>query len=263
MTAVAHCKSRLSRRLTSCGIGQSPIAAPGSTAARGRALADEIAPAASRWSRRTARGVFLMPEQENLLFWGIHALAAARRTDFAGRCCVAAATSPDSLDRFLGNAITETLNKIVISIFDGDPEPLLATCADKGVDEVARWNLVLALARLTFDGRIPHATTLAFLDRFDRESLADSGDAAWDGWQDAVTLLGLEQMRDRMRATWTGGRNPPSRKISSIFRATLTVAQALAPGDPALFVPEGHRTGRSSEGFGMACPAAARPRQGR
>jgi uncharacterized protein len=202
--------------------------------------ADEIAPAVIEVVEAAARGVFLMPGQEGLLFWGIHALAAARRTElYQPIMRMVRQTSPDDLERLLGDVITETLKKVMIAIFDGDPEPLLAACADKEVDEFARWNLLLVLARLTFDGRIPRATTFAFLDRFERESLADPGDAAWDGWQDAVTLLGLEEMRERLRASWTDGRNPPELSDPEHFERQLTIAQALAAGDPALFVAEG------------------------
>jgi uncharacterized protein len=201
--------------------------------------ADEIAPAVIDVVEQAARGVFLMPQQENLLFWGIHAVAAAKRTAlYRPILRLMHQSQPDDVERLLGDAVTETLKKIVISTFAGDPEPLLAACADKRVDGFVRWNLMLALARLTFDGRIPRAMTLAFLDRFEREALADPGDAAWQGWQDAVTLLGVEDMRDRLGAAWKDGRNPPERGDCEHFERQLTVAQALAPGDPALFVAE-------------------------
>jgi yecA family protein len=201
--------------------------------------ADEIAPAVIDVVETAARGVFLMPQQENLLFWGVHAVAAAKRTElYRPILRLTHQSQPDDLERLLGDAVTETLKKVIISTFDGDPEPLLAACADKRVDGFARWNLMLALARLTFDGRIPRAMTLAFLDRFERESLADPRDAAWQGWQDAIILLGVEQMRDRLRATWRDGRNPPRQEDYARFERQLTVAQALAPGDSALFVAE-------------------------
>jgi uncharacterized protein len=202
--------------------------------------ADEIAPAVIEVVEAAARGVFLMPEQDTLLFWGIHAVAAAKRTELYRPLLRLLQQTPlEDLEQLLGDALTETLVNMVISTFDGDPEPLLAGCADKRVDGFARWNLFVALARLTFDGQIPRVTTLAFLDRFESESLADPGDAAWQGWQDAIVLLGVEDLRDRLRATWTDGRNPPEQDDSEELERTLTIAQALAPGDASLFVAEG------------------------
>jgi uncharacterized protein len=121
-------------------------------------------------------------------------------------------------------------------VFDGDPAPLLDACADRGVDEYARWNLIGALARLTFDGAVPREATLAFLDRFDREPLADPDDSAWQGWQDAISLLGLEEMRERLSAACRDGRfRQPEGELEYCLNQ-LTVARNLAAGDDGLFV---------------------------
>ena len=202
--------------------------------------ADEIAPAVVEVVEQAARGVFLMPEQYNLLFWGIHAVGAGQRTElYRPLLRLVHNARTDDLEDLLGDAISETLKKVVISTFDGDPEPLLTACADREVDGFVRWNLMLALVRLTFDGRIAHEATLAFLDRFERDSLADHGDPAWDGWQDAITLLGLEPMRERMRASWMDGRHPQDPPDRDYFERQLTIAQALAPHDAALLEAEG------------------------
>jgi uncharacterized protein len=201
--------------------------------------AGEVAPAVIDVVEQATRGIFLMPGQYNLLFWGVHAVAAARRTELHRPFLdLMRQVQWEDLGNLLGDAIERTLKKIVISAFDGDPEPLLAACAEKSLDGHLRWYLMQALARLTFDGRIPHATTLAFLQRFERESLADPGDAAWDGWQDAIIYLGLEDMRERLHATWTDDRNPHEQKRRDHFERLMSIARGLAPGDDALFFEE-------------------------
>ena len=55
--------------------------------------ADEIAPAVIALVEQAADGVYLLPRQENLLFWGVHALAAGRRTELYPAAHAAAATS--------------------------------------------------------------------------------------------------------------------------------------------------------------------------
>jgi yecA family protein len=200
--------------------------------------ADEVAPAVIDVVAQAARGVFLMPGQYNLLFWGIHAVAAARRTELHRPVLDLIRQAQEDLVNLLGDAVEKTLKKIVISTFDGDPEPLIAACSDKNLDGFVRWYLMLALARLTFDGRIPRETTLAFLRRFEQECLADPGDAAWDGWQDAIIYLGVEEMRDRLRATWTDDRNPHKPQRQDHFERLMSIAQGLAPGDDTLFSEE-------------------------
>ncbi len=212
---------------------------PRSALRRAFERANEVAPAVIDVVEQAARGVFLMPGQHNLLFWGIHAVAAAQRTELHRPLLdLTRRAPPGDLVNLLGGAISRTLKKAVISTFDGDPEPVLAACADKNLNGFLRWDMMLALARLTFDGRIPRATTVAFVDRFERESLAGPGDAAWEGWQDVITFLGLEDMRERLRASWSDGRNPQEQEDPADFERRLSIAQALAPGDDALFSEE-------------------------
>jgi uncharacterized protein len=208
------------------------------SAAVGRA--GEIAPAVIELLDHAASGAALLQPQENLLFWGIHVLGAARRTElYRPLLRFLRARKDDDLRQLLGDATTTTLPQIVISVFDGDPAPLLDACADRGMDEYARWSLIGALARLTFDGAVPRDATLAFLDRFDREPLADPDDNAWQGWQDAISLLGLEEMRERLCAACRDGRFRQPKGELEYCLNQLTVARNLAAGDDGLFVRAG------------------------
>jgi yecA family protein len=186
---------------------------------------------------QAADGVYLMPKQQNLLFWGMHVLAAARRKELYRPLLRLLRLRPEyDLDQLLGDAITETIGGIVISVCDGDPGPLLQACADQNVDPFMRWNLLTALARLAFDGTIAREVAVEFFDRFEREPLAEPDDDAWQGWQDAVSLLGLEEMRERLRAGWESGRILHDVGDREYFENQLTLAQSLAPGDASLFV---------------------------
>jgi yecA family protein len=202
--------------------------------------AGEIAPAVIDVVEQAAAGVYLMPKQRNLLFWGMHVLAAARRTELYRPLLRLLRQCPeDELDELLGDAITQTLGGVVISVCDGDAGPLLQACADKSVDAFARWNLLTAVARLAFDGIIAREVAVEFFDRFEREPLAEPDDDAWYGWQDAVSLLGLEEMRERLRAGWENGRILHGEGDREYIENQLTLAQNLAHGDPSLFVREG------------------------
>jgi yecA family protein len=199
-------------------------------------VAGEIAPAVIAVVEEAAEGGDLSPEHGNLLFWGIHVLGAARRTELYQPLIRLIRQYPaDELEELLGGATTETLGKIIISVFDGDAGALVDACADNGVDSFLRWNLIGALARLTFDGAVARDTTLAFLDRFEREPLAAPDDDAWQGWQDAIYLLGLEEMRERLHAACRDGRFVQPEGELEFCDQHLTIACNLAPGDPSLF----------------------------
>jgi len=200
-------------------------------------FASEIAPAVIAAVEQAADGGDLIPEQRNLLFWGIHVLGAARRTELYQPLMRLIRNCPaDDLERLLGDATTETLGKIVISVFDGDSIALIDACADRRVDGFVRWNLIGALARLTFDGAVARDTMLAFLDRFEREPLAAPDDDAWQGWQDAICLLGLEEMRERLRAACRDGRFRQPEGELEYCEQQITIARSLAAGDAGLFV---------------------------
>jgi uncharacterized protein len=199
--------------------------------------AADIAPRVIDVIEQAADGTDLVPAQENLLSWGIHVLAAGRRKElFLPLLRLVSQSSKDTLRGLIGSAITESLARIVISVFPGTAAPLVDACADTKISSLVRWSLIVALARLTFDGAIDRQTTWDFLDRFERQPLAEPGDQTWEGWQDAICLLGLEDMRERMHAAWRDGRIPRNDEDRQYFDEQLTVARNLAAGDAGLFV---------------------------
>jgi len=198
--------------------------------------AGEIAPSVIDVVEQAAAGVYLMPKQQNLLFWGMHVLAAARRTELYRPLLHLLRECPeDDLDHLLGDTITGTIGGIVISVCDGDPDPLLQACADQNVYPFLRWNLLTALARLAFDGVITREVAVEFFERFEREPLAEPDDPSWQGWQEAISLLGLEDMRERLRAGWENGRILHEKGDREYIENQLTLARNLAPGDASLF----------------------------
>ena len=199
--------------------------------------AQELAPTVIDLVEQAATGADLLEHEENLLFWGIHVLGAARRTElFQPLMRLLRQIPTDRLEQLLGDVLSESLASIVISVFDGKSAPLVDACADRDVGGYARWSLIGALARLTFDGAVARETTLAFLDRFDRETLAEPGDLAWQGWQDAICLLGLEDMWQRLLIACREGRFVLRQDNDLEFcEEQLRLARELAPGCDDLF----------------------------
>jgi yecA family protein len=156
------------------------------------------------------QGVHLLPRQRNLLIYGLHAMAAARRGEIC-RPFVGLLHEPlERLEDLLGGAIIDSLPRIVVSVFDGDAAPLIAAIDDRTVDGYVRWGLLDALAQLAIDGAIARDAALATLDRFERDRLAADGDPAWAGWENAALRLAPGGFAERIRTAWSDGRSPKS-----------------------------------------------------
>ena len=201
--------------------------------------ASAIAPAVIATVEKAADAIYLLPGEQNLLYWGVHILAVGRRTELCQPLLrLAQLRDHEYLDSIFGDSITETLKRIVISVFDNDTDALLLAIADRSTDSYVRWGLLSALARLTFDGRIPRTTTLSLLDRFERESFAEPGDPAWEGWQEAIFYLGFEELHERVRRAWGDGRIPEGITDQTYWKRQIAIVAALAPGDPGVFEKE-------------------------
>ncbi len=202
--------------------------------------AAEIAPAVIALIKKGANDVYLTPNQANLLFWGVHALGAARRTELCLPLLHLLQNADDeAIDGFFGDGIADTVKRVIISVFDGGTDALLVTIADQSLDGFVRWGLLSALARLTFDGVVPRELTLQFLDRFEREPLAEPGDVAWEGWIECVVYLGFEELHDRLRQAWHDDRIPGDISALDDWERQIAIVRAMAPGDPGLMDREG------------------------
>jgi yecA family protein len=202
---------------------------------RAVSCAAQIAPAVIELVEKAADDVYLTPAQANLLFWGVHALGGARRTELCRPLLLLLQNLDDeSLHIHFGDGLADTVCRVIISVFDGEMDMLFATIAHRCQSDFARWGLLSALARLTFDGAIPRDRTLQILDRFEREPLAEPGAVAWEGWLQCVVYLGFEELHDRFRHAWSEGRMCD--EISSLddWEQQIAIVRAMAPGDPGL-----------------------------
>ncbi|MGI9435595.1 MAG: UPF0149 family protein [Geminicoccaceae bacterium] len=187
---------------------------------------------------KTVEGIFLLPRQEHLLFHGLHALAAARCQGLCQPLLRWLRSPYTDVNRTLGYGYSsEILPGIMLAVFDGDADLLIEAIEDRTVDGDLRWSLFDVFARLVFDGAISREAALALIDRFDRNRLADDEDAAWEGWQDVVQLLGFEERAHRVRASWKDGRNP-QREVDQKDWEEELMRSLADPREPARFVEQ-------------------------
>jgi uncharacterized protein len=183
---------------------------PGQALARAVLDPSQIADQVLRVLDLAADGAEIEGGEDNLLFWGVHVLGAARDTR-AYRPLLRLLRQPEErLELLLGDAEVASVPKIVAGVFDGDPAPLEALLIDPSVGEGVRMVLFGTLAFLTAAGRIERGETRRFLERFERERLAEPGDCAWAGWEEAVVRLGLRDLWPRVDKARRDGRVPTS-----------------------------------------------------
>jgi hypothetical protein len=134
------------------------------------------------------------PENDAALFLVFHLLGEWREKS-AYRPLAALLRSPTyDIDDILGDAVAETGHRVMAAVFDGDPEPLYEVIRDPEADEVARSRMCEALAMVTLRGELPREQTAQFLRSCFSELEPQDQSFLWEGWQNAVAMLGLVEL---------------------------------------------------------------------
>ena len=105
----------------------------------------------------------------------------------------------------LGDAITETSHRVMASVFDGDPEPLYGIILDPKADEYIRARMFDTLSLVTGWGSLDRAETSRFLGEAFKTMIPQAESIIWEGWQGAVALLGLSELREQARMAYQRG----------------------------------------------------------
>ena len=187
-------------------------------------------------ARKLIDGVWLLPDDAQLLLCGLHVLAAAKDTTAWPVLRDILKRPDEDIERFIGLGAAEVCSRLTLSLWDGEETGLLDLAADPATGWRARWGLFEAVARLGYDGRLDRAKVAGLLDRCEREGLLPEDSLAWVGWESAVTHLGLAELRPALERVWA------TRSVFSDYRdidraETLRVLEAAAagPNDPHEF----------------------------
>jgi hypothetical protein len=114
----------------------------------------------------------------------------------------------EMLEAALGDTLTETLPRILVAVFDGDPTPLEGLMADPRADATCRWSATDAYMGLHVHGAIDAARVQRQIERVAGSGL-DPGDMAWIGWLNACALLDDAALTGRARLAIAEGRIAP------------------------------------------------------
>lgn len=129
------------------------------------------------------------------LFRAVHIMGAMRDTKAFAPLLRLLSRPSEDLASLLGDALTETVPKIVAGVFDGNADALFDAIADQDRDELVRDSLFRAATFLTWEGRIDRVVMIDFLRRFGSGDLSVDGEFVWHAWVDAISVLGLRHLR--------------------------------------------------------------------
>ncbi len=106
---------------------------------------------------------------------------------------------PEDVDELLGESITITSHRVMAAVFDGDPQPLYEIIRDPAAEEYLRSRMCEAVAMVVLDGRLPREEAAQFLRDCAKSLLPQAECFVWQGWQSAIALLGLEELKDLVK----------------------------------------------------------------
>lgn len=185
---------------------------------------------------RVGRGVMLLPWQENFLRYGLYAMAAAGERAAWPALVGLLDMAEWQLKRLFGEDYPGIIIGAALSLYDGDADALHTALEDPNTDPSIRRALFEVLARLVWEGRSDRQTLIGLIDRFDAKDLAPPGDATWEGWQNAIGLLGLGNRAGRVRESWENGRLPLTGEAGQAEWLALLAEAEARPEDPGRFV---------------------------
>lgn len=128
---------------------------------------------------------------------------------------------PDRVEDWLGDALTETVSRVLAGVFDGDPVPLYEIIANPKANEWARHAAFDTFAKLARVGAIDRDEAIGFLRDCYSDLRPRTQHHVWVGWVDAVAILGLREFEPLVRETFDIGFIDPLHMNINDFQSEL------------------------------------------
>ncbi len=100
-----------------------------------------------------------------------------------------------AVDAIFGDGITTTSHRVMVAVFDGDPEPLYDIILDPRAEEFIRAGMCEALAMVAIQGELDQAEAGRFLRDAFIEMRPQAECYVWVGWQSAIAMLGMSDLK--------------------------------------------------------------------
>jgi hypothetical protein len=152
---------------------------------------EEAGPGFIKLLDRYANGTDRSEGTKEALFFAVHLLGEKAETGAFQPLC-RLMRDKEACEDMLGDTITETLERIVISTYDGDVALLKAVIEDTTAGEFVRDAALGAMAYLARTGRITENEMRSYLLHLYAEMQPQAECAVWVGWVIAIANLGYD-----------------------------------------------------------------------
>jgi len=109
------------------------------------------------------------------------------------------------IDAILGDAVTSTTHRVMAAIFDGDPGPLYEIILDPNADQFVRSRMCEAVAMLVLRDEFNQEIAARFLRDAFMELRPQAQSFVWQGWQSAIAMLGLSELKILVKRAFDRG----------------------------------------------------------
>jgi uncharacterized protein len=181
---------------------------------------DAVAPDLLSVVERYISGADRSDEATSAAFFILHLAGEKQDTRVFPLLC-RLAQDGEAIETALGDGITTTFKRILISTYDGHLDTLKGLIEAAEADEFVRADALEALAYLTATGRIPREETEAYLLRLYDTLQPRQESFVWSGWVLAIGLLGLEALSGVVHQAFGRGLIDPMVMGSDDFRRDL------------------------------------------
>jgi Protein of unknown function (DUF1186)/SEC-C motif len=162
--------------------------------------------------------------ESNPLFYIFHLLGSWREKSAYRPLATVLRAPSNEIDGLLGDFSTETSHRVMASVFDGDPQPLQDIILDSDADQFVRSRMLEALGMLTLRGDLPRNEMAAFLRRCWDELQPRLDCYVWEGWQSAIAMLGLSELKPLVLRAFAAGSIDPFWLTVANFESNLAYA---------------------------------------
>lgn len=111
----------------------------------------------------------------------------------------------ESIDRLIGDMLTETMPKIITSIYDGNPEPLFALLVNHEAHEILRSIIGSCFSALVYQKMIEKELVLLRLQEVVASGKMNGDQAFFTALAQVVIQCKLEPLYDTVRAAFKAG----------------------------------------------------------
>jgi hypothetical protein len=204
---------------------------------------------------------------EAALFFIFHLLGEWREKSAYRPLAALLRLPPDEIDDLLGDAVTIMSHRVMAAVFDGDPTPLYDVIRDSEADEAVRSLMCETLAMVTLRGELPRDDAAQFLRECHAELEPQDECFVWDGWQSAIAMLGLVELKPLVRHAFERKFISPSWLRFKDFEKDLQRVVSGAPPpswhDPNEYAPLGDTVEELLRSYNFASKAGSEDEEAR